>query len=386
MSRSKLSFASFFDILKQTAASFGEDRVYRHSAALAYFTVFSLSPLVVVLISALTLYYHNAASAGVAVQAQIERAVGSPTVAEAVTQMVNSATNNGADTSKPIWATAIALLIALWGASGLFGALQDSLNTIWGVMPKPEGGFMNFVRTRFVSFAMVLGLGFLLLVSLVLSTVMSAVSGMLNSVLGDTALVAGALTFVLGLLVTTLLFAAIFKVLPDAEIQWRDVWTGAFVTALLFSIGRVALGAYLGRAGTSSTYGGAGALVVLLLWVNYAATILFAGAEFTKAYANTLGSKIKPSDHAIAVSTEVVETAHAGKSASPKPATAASLVKTTSNAAQPAQAQAKPELSPEKKAELLKARKLDFEHTLSVVAGAGIVVLWVLRKRARESD
>ena len=390
MTRSKLSLASFIDILKQTAASFGEDRIYRHAAALAYFTVFSLSPLLLVLISALAIYYGNAESAGRAVQDQITHAVG-PVVAKGIQQMVGSATNNGTDTSKPIWATAIALLIALWGASGLFGALQDSLNSIWGVMLKPEGGFMNFVRTRFVSFAMVLGVGFLLLVSLVLSTATSALSGMASSVLGNSIYVAAVLTFVLGLLVSTLLFGAIFKVLPDAEIQWRDVWTGAFVTALLFSVGRLALGVYLGRAAATSPYGSAGAIVVLLLWVNYAATILFAGAEFTKAYANTLGSKIKPSDHAIAVATETVETTHAGKTAPAQP-TSASLAKSNPNGKPGAvlakvtsgkEAPAKPELSPEKKAELLKARKMDFEHTLSVLAGAGIVVLWVLRKRAR---
>ena len=389
MTRSKLTPASFLDILKQTAASFGEDRIYRHAAALAYFTVFSLSPLVVVLISALAIYYRSAEKAGDAIQSQITQAVG-PVVAKGIQQMVGSATNHGADASKPIWATAIALLIALWGASGLFGALQDSLNSIWGVMLKPDGGFMNFVRTRFVSFAMVLGLGFLLLVSLVLSTVMSALSGMASSVLGHSAFLAGVLTFVLGLLISALLFAAIFKVLPDAEIQWRDVWTGAFVTTLLFSLGRVALGLYLGRAGATSTYGSAGAIVVLLLWVNYAATILFAGAEFTKAYANTLGSKIKPSDHAIAIATEVVETTHAGKSAPPKDPTTALAKSSTAptsklapTASKNSAEKQKAEPSPEKKAELLKARKMDFEHTLSVLAGAGIVVLWVLRKRAR---
>ena len=382
MSRSKLSPASFLDVLKQTGAAFGEDRIYRHAAALAYFTVFSLSPLVVVLISALAIYYGNADKAGVAVQSQIEQVVG-PVAAEGIKQMVNNATNNGTDSSKPIWATAIALLIALWGASGLFGALQDSLNSIWGVMLKPEGGFMNFVRTRFVSFAMVLGVGFLLLVSLVLTTALSAVSGAASGVLGDSVYLAWALNFGLGLLVSTLLFAAIFKVLPDADIQWRDVWTGAFVTALLFSLGRLLLGAYLGGAGASSTYGSAGALVVLLLWVNYAATILFAGAEFTKAYANTLGSKIKPSEHAIAVSTEVVETTHAGKSSAAKPSSA--LAKSNSIAKTDGE-KVKPELSPEKKAELLHARKLDFEHTLSVVAGATIVVMWVLRKRSKKSE
>ncbi len=273
MAHSKLTPAAFSDIVKQTALSFGEDRIYRHAAALAYFTMFSLSPLIVVLISALAIYFGNAARAGTAIQEQIAQVVG-PVAAAGIKQMTDSATSHGADTARPIYATIIALGIALWGASGLFGALQDSLNTIWGVMPKPTEGIMNFIRTRFVSFAMVLGIGFLLLVSLVLSTVFAALASMTSGVMGDSAVLAWVFQFVLGLIVSTLLFAAIFKVLPDADLQWRDVGVGALVTGLLFSLGRLALGLYLGRAGATSTYGSAGALVILLLWVNYAATIL----------------------------------------------------------------------------------------------------------------
>ena len=381
MTRTKLTTASFIEIGKQTFAAFGEDRIYRHAAALAYFTVFSLSPLLVVLISALALYFGDAARAGDAIRDQIVQTVG-PVAAEAVQAMIKSATQNGASSSKPIWATVIALGIALWGASGLFGALQDSLNNIWGVVPKPSEGVMNFVRTRFVSFAMVLGVGFLLLVSLVLSTVLVALTKFAGGALGHSAALAELFNFVIGVLVSTLLFGAIFKVLPDADLEWRDVEVGALVTGLLFSLGRLALGFYLGRAGASSVYGSAGALVVLLLWVNYAATILFAGAEFTKAYANALGSKIAPSAHAVAVDSP--EARAAGIKTAPS--TPAAIQRAGAKAA-PAKAGAAPvkaELSPEKRAALLKKHRLDQEHALSVVAGAAVVVLWVLRRQARE--
>ena len=390
MAHSKLTPAAFSAIVKQTASSFGEDRIYRHAAALAYFTVFSLSPLIVVLISALAIYFGNAARAGTAIQEQIAQVVG-PVAAAGIKQMTDSATSHGTDTARPIYATIIALGIALWGASGLFGALQDSLNTIWGVMPKPTEGIMNFIRTRFVSFAMVLGIGFLLLVSLVLSTVFAALTSMTSGVMGDSAVLAWVFQFVLGLIVSTLLFAAIFKVLPDADLQWRDVGVGALVTGLLFSLGRLALGLYLGRAGATSTYGSAGALVILLLWVNYAATILLIGAEFTKAYANVLGSKIKPSEHAIAVDSPEALAAgiKSGPSSPPSIASNTPAKRTTSNSAITTATSngargavvVKSELAPEKRAELERGRKLDFEHTLSVVAGAAIVVLWVLRKR-----
>ncbi|BCM92384.1 hypothetical protein IAD21_04263 [Abditibacteriota bacterium] len=387
MANSKLTPASFVEVVRQTATAFGEDRVSRHAAALAYFTVFSLSPLIVVLISVAAIYFGDAAKAGDAIKHQIENNVGT-VPAEAIQDMIKNATANGSDASRPIVATIIALGVALWGASGLFGALQDSLNGIWGVMPKPDLGIMGVVRARFISFAMVLGVGFLLLVSLVLSTVIAAIAGAASGVMGDSAIIASVLNVVLGVFVSTLLFAAIYKVLPDAEIQWRDVWLGGFVTAVLFSLGRWLLGIYLGRMGASSTYGSAGALVVLLLWINYAATILFAGAEFTKAYANKLGSKILPSSHALAFTTETVVTTHAGK-AGPAQATPDSLAKaggkgTSSKDGKGEVVKAKPPLSPEKQAELAKSRRLDFEYTLSVVAGAAMVVVWVLRKRARE--
>ncbi|MBW3636199.1 MAG: YihY/virulence factor BrkB family protein [Armatimonadetes bacterium] len=367
-SRPKLTFASFFDIVRTTAMAFGEDRIGRHAAALAYFTVFSLSPMLILLVSIAAFYFHDEAKAAGAIQSQIQGAIG-PTAGKAVEQMIQTANEHGSDKSKPLTATLIALAVALWGASGLFGALQDSLNSIWGVMPRPDLGIWGVIRARFLSFAMVLGVGFLLLVSLIATTALSAVSNTMSSALGDSIYVAWILNFALGLGISMLLFAAIFKILPDAKIQWHDVWIGAFVTALLFSLGRLALGWYLGRPGVSSAYGSAGALVVLLLWVNYASTILFTGAEFTKAYANKFGSEILPDDNAILISPEA--RARQGLAPSSVPG-AGGAVLTSTEVVVPN----KPELSREKKQE--------FEHMLAVVGGALLVILWTFRKRGEE--
>lgn len=371
--RPKLTLASFFSLLQATGTAFSEDRVGRHAAALAYFTVFSISPLVLILISIAALYFGQEKAASAAIISQISDNA-SPAVAQTIKDMLENASGNGQDTAKPITATIIALGVALWGASGLFGALQDSLNAIWGVMPDPKLGFWAVVRTRFVSFGMVLGVGFLLLVSLVLTTVLSALSKGMSGALGDSVYLAWALNFGLGLVVSMLLFAAIFKVLPDAKIQWRDVWIGAFVTALLFSLGRLALGIYLGRPQVASAYGSAGALVVLLLWVNYAATILFVGAEFTKAYAAKFGSKIVPDSHAVLLSPE----GRAKQGFSPQTTAPALLSTGTVLTSTEVVTPNKPSVS--------NAQKQAFEHSLAVVSGAVIVFWWAFRKRSREED
>lgn len=375
--RPKLSFASFFDLIKTTGAAFGEDRIGRHASSLAYYTVFSISPLLLIVISIAALYFGQQKEASEAIIKQIGDNT-SPAIAETIADMLKNASGNGGDTARPITATLIALAVALWGASGLFGALQDSLNAIWGVMPDPKLGFLSVVRSRFVSFGMVLGVGFLLLVSLVATTVLAAVAKTMSGAVGDSIIFAQVMTFLLGLGVSMLLFAAIFKVLPDAEIQWHDVWIGAFVTALLFSFGRLALGVYLGRPQVASAYGSAGALIVLLLWVNYASTILFTGAEFTKAYASKFGSKIVPSEGAIPLSPDLrakqgLSPDLTAKGASGKGAILTSTEVVTAN---------KPSL----KASLPAAKKADLEHAISVVAGAVAVLWWVERKRRRESE
>jgi membrane protein len=383
-SRPKLTTASFIDLLRSTAIAFGEDRVGRHAAALAYFTVFSLSPLFVVIISIAALYFRGPAQAVGAITGQIQETVG-PTAAKAIEEMIQTANGHGGDAAKPIWATVVAFGVALFGASGLFGALQDSLNAIWGVMPKPDLGYMGLLRTRFISFAMVLGVGFLLLVSLVASTALSALSHMMSGALGDSVYVAWTINFLLGLLVSTLLFAAIYKILPDVKIQWHDVWIGAFVTALLFSVGRLALGWYLGRPGTASPYGSAGALVVLLLWVNYASTILFVGAEFTKAYANKLGSKIEPDDNAVAIMPEdrakqgfSPVQSQGGASQHTKPGTVHQGLLAT--------AKTSPTTDKTSAVDKAAAQRQEFEYMLSVVGGAALVLMWAFRRRKSKDE
>jgi membrane protein len=201
-------------------------------------------------------------------------------------------------------ATIIGIGALLFGAAGVFGGLQDALNSIWSVKAKPHAGVMGLIRSRFLSLAMVLGTGFLLLVSMALSTFLAAVTDSLGSHLFS-AIIVQALNFVVSFAVTTVLFAMIFKYLPDVNIPFRDVWVGATGTALLFSIGKYFLALYLGRASTTSVYGAAGSVIVVLLWVYYASVILFFGAEFTRAFAVARGTRIGVRNYAMPASREM---------------------------------------------------------------------------------
>ena len=187
----------------------------------------------------------------------------------------------------------------IWSASGLFSQLQDSLNTIWEVAPDPNAGWLATIKRRFLSMTMVLGIGFMLLVSLILSAGISAVGNLLQGFLPGGEILWQGVNFLLGFAVVALLFAAIYKVLPDAEVEWSDVWVGAVVTSLLFTVGRILIGLYLGHASVGSTFGAAGSLLVFLVWVYYSAQILFFGAEFTQVYARCYGSRIRPSEGAV---------------------------------------------------------------------------------------
>jgi membrane protein len=215
-----------------------------------------------------------------------------------------------ANASKPkggILATTIGVIVALFGASGVFGQLQDALNTIWGVKPKPGQGLWGFVRARFLSFAMVGGVCFLLLVSLTVESLLRGLSGYLKSLLPGGDALALAVFFAFDLAVIIVLFALIFRYLPDAKIAWRDVWVGAALTAVLFVIGKFVLGLYLGSGAAGSAYGVASSLITLLLWVFYAAQLVLFGAEFTQVYANACGSHVQPEAHAVKVERKEIE-------------------------------------------------------------------------------
>lgn len=288
-------------VLKETVKSWSQDKAPRLAAALAYYTMFSIAPLVLIAIAIAGFVLGDEAAAG-GITSQIQHVVG-PQAAQGIEGMVQSAGNKG----HGILATVVGLLTLLLGAAGVFGQLKDALNTIWGVEPKPGQGLWGFLKDRFLSLTMVLGVGFLLLVSLVLSTASAGFSRFLGGMLPGAAWLPVVLDLVISTGVITLLFALIFKVLPDAEVQWRDVWIGAFLTAVLFAVGKFLLGLYLSRPQVASAYGAAGSLVVLLLWVYYAAQILFFGAEFTKVYAAKCGSRIVPEPDARAVTQEARE-------------------------------------------------------------------------------
>jgi membrane protein len=211
---------------------------------------------------------------------------------------------NAADPEGSLLAALISVVTLFLGASGVFGQLQDAMNTVWEVQPRPGRGIMGTIKDRFLSFTMVLGVGFLLLVSLLVSTALSALGTFIEGLAPETLLLSQIVNFVISFGVTMFLFAMIFKVIPDVEIRWRDVWLGAVVTAAFFAIGRWAIGLYLGQSAMASTYGAAGSIIVLLVWVYYAAQILFLGAEFTQVYANKYGSRIVADEGAVPVTDE----------------------------------------------------------------------------------
>lgn len=289
---------TFFTLLKETLDEWNKDRAPRLAAALSYYTVFSIAPFLIVVIAVAGLIAGEDAVRG-QLDDQVQGLMGREG-ADLVQQLIQ----NNSQPAENILATVIGIATLLLGAGGVFGQLQDSLNTVWGVEPKAGRGLLATIKDRFLSFTMVLGVGFLLLVSLVLSSFLAALSNLLIGLLPGTDLLLQALNFVISFAVITLLFGMMYKILPDVEIQWRDVWVGAAFTSLLFSIGKTALGIYLGNSGVLSTYGAAGSLIIILLWVFYSAQILLFGAEFTQVYAMRYGSRILPSANAVAVTPE----------------------------------------------------------------------------------
>ena len=279
-------------LMKDAASDWSRDRAPRLGAALAYYTVFSLVPFLVVVIAVIGLVFGEVAAQS-AILSQIAELVGEQTAA-AIKDMIQRADQP----STGLFATAVAVATLLIGASGVFGQLQDALNTVWGVEPKEGRGVWGFIKDRFLSFVAVLGTGFLLLVSLILSSALSALGKWFNGLLPLPEIVLQVMNFAVSFVIITGLFALIFKVLPDAKVAWRDVWIGAALTSALFTIGKFALGVYLGKSNVASAYGAAGSLVLVLLWVYYSAQILLYGAEFTQVYANRVGERIVPTPDA----------------------------------------------------------------------------------------
>lgn len=283
---------AIWNLLKASVIAWSNDKAPSRGAALSYYTIFAMPPLFMIAIFIASLVFDPTS-----VQTQIFSEVGGligPKSAEAI----QAAMSAQYQMNKGILASAIAVITLLVTTTGLFIELQDALNSIWGVQPKPNQGVMGFVRMRLLSFAMVVGIGFLLLVSLVVSAGLAAFSKFLNLLLPGAGILSVITSDVVSFLVIAVLFAMIFKVLPDVKIAWSDVWIGAGVTSLLFTLGKFLLGWYLGRSTTISAYGAAGSVVLVLLWVYYSAQILFFGAEVTKVYANRFGRRLRPSSNA----------------------------------------------------------------------------------------
>lgn len=286
---------ALWSMLKTTASQWMEEKPFQLAAALAYYTVFSLAPLLLIAIAIASVAFGRDATVH-QIHATFQGFIG-PQGAEAMQTMLQS---TGTQRSG-IWATLIGVVTLFVGAGGVIGQLHEALNTIWGVEAKPGQGLWGLLRDRFISFAGVLGLGFLLLVSLLITTALTAAIQFLGGLLPGSDVLWQAIELVVSFLFITGFFALVFKLLPDAHIAWRDVWVGAAVTAVLFTLGKFLIGLYLGRSGVTSPYGAAGSLVLILLWVYYSALILFFGAEFTQVYANAYGAGIQPSATATAI-------------------------------------------------------------------------------------
>ena len=289
-------------IFKDTCSEFIEDKVMKYSAALAYYTIFSLPSMLIIIIGLCGTLYGKAAIEG-KIFFQLNNLIGAQAALEVQHIIQNMALNH--DSSL---ATIIGIITLLIGATGIFGEIQDSINTIWGLKTKPEKGLIKMLLNRLLSFSMIIILGFLLLVSLILNVLLQAffhdLKKLFSSDLIDNLFLVDQF-LVYGIIV--LLFAFIFKVLPDAKLLWKDVWVGAIVTTILFIIGKYAITYYLSTNKQITAYGAAGSLIIILLWVYYSAIILYFGAEFTQVYAHHHGRSIAPNKYAIWIEKDIIE-------------------------------------------------------------------------------
>ena len=278
-------------LLQETFQEWQEDKASRIAAALAYYTVFSLSPLLVIAIAIAGAFFGRE-TAQDEIIAQVTALVGEDGV-----KPVMMALNNMTEPKIRGIASLISIGVLLLGASGIFAQLQDALNTVWKVKPQPGQGVLLFIRKRVSSFFMVLAIGFILILSLILSAVVSTLSRYKTDYLPGSDILWENLDFIVSLGLMTFIFCLMFKYVPDVKIAWKDVFVGAVITAVLFLFGKFLLGVYLSQGSLGSAYGAAGSLIVLLAWIYYSAQIILLGAEFTQVYARMYGSKIRPSKH-----------------------------------------------------------------------------------------
>ena len=284
---------SIFSQLKETYQEWMNDDAFQKSASIAYYSVFSLPALLIIIITVASLIWSTQYVEQV-VTDQISGMMGAEAASQTQTMIENSKQN-----SSSTWALIVGIGTLLFGATGVFNQLQKSLNDAWEVEADPDAGITQLVKSRAIALGIVVAIGFLLIISLAVTAALSAMSGWIEQQLTSIPpFVFYILQIVISIGVITLFFAMMFKVLPDVEVEWRSVWLGALVTAILFTIGKFLIGFYFGKADPGSTFGAAGSIILIMLWVYYSSLILLFGAEFTQVYARTHGHRLEPSKHA----------------------------------------------------------------------------------------
>lgn len=289
-------------LLKITTLEFIDDNAIKLSAALAYYTIFALPPLLIIIITICSFFFGEEAVTG-QLYGQIRTLVGSDAALQ-----IQGAIKNVELSGSNVFVTIFGVTMLLIGASGVFAEIQSSINYIWGLRAKPNKGFKKFIQNRLMSFSMIVSLGFLMIVSLLVNVILDIANSRLKLYFPESTIY---LFYVINIVIVfsiiTLLFAIIFRTLPDGIIKWRDACFGAGCTAILFMIGKFAIGYYLGNSTIASIYGAAGSVIIILVWVYYSSIILYFGAEFTKVYAKTYGGKIFPNEYSVEIKKEIFE-------------------------------------------------------------------------------
>lgn len=288
----KAMAADLWHVIRNTAINWNESDPWRQSAILAYYSIFSLPALLLIII-VIAGYFFGEEAVSRELSAQIATLIGNDT-ARAVENMVASAAQIGSSTT----AMLVGIGFLLFGSTSVFYHLQLSLNRIWGVVPRPKQAFLKYLKDRLLSFGLVLAIGFLLMLSLIVTTLLAIFGDWIRQYWPEIILpMLNLSSYLLSLLITTTLFALMFKILPDAIIRWRSVWVGALLTAILFSLGQFGLSVYFRISEPASVYGTAGAIILILIWASYVAMILLFGAEFTRQWAKKFGHGIKPKEN-----------------------------------------------------------------------------------------
>lgn len=294
-------FAGIWTVLKNSFRGFINDKVPKLSGSLSYYMIFSMGPLLLIIISVCGIFFRREAIEG-GIYQQLENFTG-PDTAIQLQQIIKNASLSG----KTTIATVIGIVTLLIGATSVFAEMQDSINSIWGVKAKPKKSWLKFLQDRVMSFSIIISLSFLLLVSLGVSALIETFANYLKQSFPDvTVVIFYIINLIITIGITSFIFGVVFKVLPDAEIRWKDVLAGAVVTTVLFLLGKFAISFYISKTSVGSTYGPAGSLIILVVWIYYSSMILYFGAEFTKFYALQYGAPIHPSKFAVTV--EQVET------------------------------------------------------------------------------